>query len=184
VPLGQDIAPNTAGYFQVHYVNASDQPLVANVSLQAFALPEGTEYTRTDLFGTYNNDIVIPPHATNMVVSATCGVVDGKFWSMSTHSHKQSVATAVKEGANTVFSSTDWEHPGMLRFDAPAFYQFSSSELTWECTYSNVGDNADTTVRAGQSARTNEMCMATGYYFPANGPKGCFMSGGECTCLL
>ena len=57
--------------------------------------------------------------------------------------------------------------------------------MTWDCVYDNTGTNADSTIYAGQSARTNEMCMATGYYFPvigAFGANGCVMSSGECNC--
>ncbi|MEO8704860.1 MAG: hypothetical protein ABI867_32710 [Kofleriaceae bacterium] len=183
LPLAQDITASTAGFFQMHYLNSTDQPLTAHVELKAFALPKTTEYTQTDLFATYNNDIAIPPHATDFKVAATCDVVQGKFWSISTHSHKQTTATKITDSADMVFQSTDWEHPGTKRFDEP-FFSFASNTISWECTYSNTGDNAENTVRAGQSARTNEMCMATGYYFPANGPKGCFMSGGTCQCLL
>jgi hypothetical protein len=50
--------------------------------------------------------------------------------------------------------------------------------------YNNTGDNAGRTITSGQSAKTHEMCMATGYYSPALGPKGCLMNDGECTCLL
>jgi hypothetical protein len=184
LPLAQDVEPGSKGYFQMHYFNSSDEELTAHVELAAYALPDDAPYTRTDLFATYNNDISIPPRATDHVESATCGVVSGKFWSMSTHSHKQSIATVVKEGDRTVFSSTDWEHPGTAEFRAPPFYSFTSGQLTWECTYNNTGDNADRTVTAGQSARTDEMCMATGYYFPANGARGCIFANGQCQCLL
>jgi hypothetical protein len=183
-PLAQNMAASTAGFFQMHYLNSTDAPLTAHVTLSAFALADGLSYTQTDLFATYNNDIEIPPHATNFTVSATCDVVLGKFWSISTHSHKQSATTAIRDGSEMVFASTDWEHPGSKRFEAPTFYSFASAQLTWECTYNNTGDNADSTVTAGQSARTDEMCMATGYYFPATGPKGCIRSGGQCQCLL
>jgi len=182
LPLAQNIDPNTAGFLQMHYLNGTDAAITAHVSLKAFALPADTVYTRTDMFATYNNDIAIPPHATGFKVSASCPVTPGKFWSMSTHSHKQTVATAVQDGSDMVFTSTDWEHPGVKRFD-PSFYQFAGGNITWSCTYDNVGDNADTTVVAGQSARTNEMCMSTGYFFPATGPKGCIFSGGQCFCL-
>ncbi len=183
-PLAQNIESQSKGFFQMHYFNSTDQPLTTSVSIKAYALPADKEYTRTDIFATYNNDIVIPPGATNLTVSATCGVVDGKFFSMSTHAHKQAIATRIAEAGTTVFTSNDWEHPGNKSFAAPTFYQFSSGQLTWECTYNNTGDNANRTVTAGQSARTDEMCMATGYYFPAIGPRGCFMDGGECQCLL
>ena len=49
--------------------------------------------------------------------------------------------------------------------------------LTWQCTYDNTGSNG---VVSGPSAQTNEMCMATGYYFPATGPKFEYVTGGNC----
>jgi hypothetical protein len=183
-PLAQEIPAGSQGYFQMHYLNTSDTALTVDVTLSAYALKPGTVYTKTDLFATYNNDISIPPGATNYTVSATCDTVLGKFWSMSSHSHKQSVATAIAEDGNMVFQSTDWEHPGSQEWRAPSFYQFQSGHLTWSCTYNNTGTNAANTIVAGPSAQTNEMCMATGYFFPATGPKGCVMSGGQCRCLL
>lgn len=184
VQLAQVVTPNAAGYFQMHYVNATDAPLVASVELSAYALPPEQTFTRTDLFGTYNADISIPAHATNYKVSATCGVTQGaKFWSMSTHAHKQAVSTEVRDGSQMLFKSADWEHPGSTEWRAPEFFEFKG-QITWECTYDNIGSNANNVIRAGQSARTNEMCMATGYYFPAAGPRGCVMSGGDCQCFL
>jgi hypothetical protein len=167
-PLAQNIDPKTPGFFQMHYLNGTDAPLTAHVTLRAYALP----------------DTIVPPHATNHVERATCDVVDGKFWSMTSHSHKQSVATAVKDGASMVFQSVDWEHPGSERWEAPTFHQFSSGQVTWECTYNNNGTNANRTITSGQSARTDEMCMATGYYFPGRGTKGCVFNNGQCQCLL
>lgn len=184
VQLAQVVVPGAAGYFQMHYVNAGDTPLTAHVTLEAYALPAEQTFTRTDLFGTYNADISIPPMAKDFKVTATCDVVSGaKFWSMSTHAHKQAVATEVREGTQMLFRSQDWEHPGTTEWRAPDFYEFKG-KMTWECTYDNIGSNAQTTIKDGQSARTNEMCMATGYYFPAAGPRGCVMSGGQCQCVL
>jgi hypothetical protein len=184
VPLAQVVEPNTAAYFQMHYLNSSDEPMQVHVTLSAYALPAATMYTRTDIFATYNADISIPPGATNHVVTATCDIFDKKFWQMSSHSHKQSRKTEVKDGASMIFDSTDWEHPGTRDWTAPTFYQFQNTQMTWSCTYDNTGDNASRTVTDGQSAQTDEMCMMTGYYFPAAGARGCFMSGGQCRCLL
>jgi hypothetical protein len=185
-PLAQLVESQSKGFFQMHYFNSTDQPITASITLSAYGAlaDEAPDYTRTDIFATYNNDIRIAPGETNKVVSATCDVVDGKFFSLSTHAHKQAIATRIAEGGDTVFTSNDWEHPGNKVFAAPTFYQFSSGKLTWECTYNNTGDNAARTIRAGQSAKTDEMCMATGYYFPAIGARGCFMDSGECTCFL
>jgi hypothetical protein len=187
-PLAQELF-QTRGYFQMHYFNPGDEPLLAKVTVSAYALiPELAKnvgnYTKTDLVATYNNDIAIPPNAMNLTISATCPAIDGNIWQMSTHSHKQSMTTRVSEGGTMIFESADWEHPGDRRWSAPDFHRFETGQMTWECTYTNLGDNASRTIRAGQSAATDEMCMMTGYYFPATGPKGCVMDSGDCTCFL
>jgi hypothetical protein len=182
-PLGQEITAGTPAYFQMHYLNATDAPLAAHVTLNAEAYDAGVAYTRTAAYVTYNSNITIQPHETNHLVSQTCSTpANAKFWLLSTHAHKQAIKTAVKDGmpASTAiaFTSTDWEHPGAMMFAAAPFYTFASGKLTYECTYDNTGDNAGTTVVDGPSAATNEMCMATGYYFPATKPLICLDSFG------
>jgi hypothetical protein len=178
-PLAQRIAPGTPAYFQMHYLNTTDEPIQAHVQLDAFALDAGVAYTQTSPYITYNNQISIAPGATNDVESMTCTVPQGiQFWSMSTHAHKQAIQTEVKDGSNVVFSSYDWEHPGSKTWMASPFYKFTSNTLTYACTYNNTGDNAGITVVSGPSAQTNEMCMAIGYYFPATKPLICLNSNG------
>ena len=183
-PLAQLIQPNTPGQIQMHYLNATDQTLTAHVHLAAYALPTNAAYTQTDAYITYNQDISIPPNAMNLAISASCPVPSGvKFWSMSTHSHKQSVGTQVMDGTNMIFQSTDWEHPGQKVWDSNPFYTFTQPNLTWTCTYTNTGDNSTRTVTAGPSAQTNEMCMAVGYFFPSTGPKFGLQYNGTCYSL-
>lgn len=189
-PIAQLVPARAPHFFQMHYFNSTDAPLTTQVSIKAYALPkevtDALAYTRTEIFATYHAGIRIPPGATNHVVKATCdlpsNIVDGKFFSLSTHAHKQAIATRIAEGGNTVFTSNDWEHPGNATFAAPAFYQFTSGKMTWECTYNNTGDNAGRTITDGDSAKTDEMCMATGYFFPALTPTGCFSDGVTCEC--
>lgn len=178
LPLGQEIAPGTPAYFQMHYLNATDAPLHAHVILNAEAYAAGVPYTKTEAYVTYNASINIPPHAVGDVESMTCNVpVNVKFWLVSTHAHQQAVKTTVKDGmpasTQAVFTSIDWEHPGAATWMTSPFYSFSTNKLTYECTYNNTGPNATMTVVSGPSAVTNEMCMATGYYFPATKPLLC-----------
>jgi hypothetical protein len=172
-PLAQDIPANTAGFFQMHYFNATDQVLKAHITLDAEALEANVEYTKTAAYVTFNGNISIPPMTNNVVVSQTCEVPAGvKFWLMSTHAHKQAVKTAVKNNGTSMFESTDWEHPGTAEFMTPdTFYAFGSNQLTYECTYSNPTNR---TIQTGDSAVTDEMCMASGYYFPATRPRFCY----------
>jgi hypothetical protein len=183
LPLGQEIAAGTPAYFQMHYLNATDAPLKAHVTLNAEAYEAGVAYTRTAAYVTYNSKISIDPHEKGDLESMTCGVpANSKFWLLSTHAHKQAVKTAVKDGmpasTSVVFTSTDWEHPGQMMWTGSPFYAFSTGKLTYECTYDNTGDNAGVTVVSGPSAVKNEMCMATGYYFPATKPLFCLNNVG------
>lgn len=185
-PLAQVIPANTAVYFQMHYVNASDVPITTHFEVSAYELPAGTPFTQTSAYLTYNNSIAIPPGATNHVESATCDVPAGaKFWTMSTHSHKQTAYTEIKDGEARLFETSDWEHPGTSQWMRAPYYEFETSKMTWSCTYNNIGDNAATTVVAGSSGRTNEMCMEYGFIFPADKPTICIWDTsipGNCVC--
>jgi hypothetical protein len=179
LPIGQEIRAGTPGYFQMHYVNPSDAPLKVRVALNAEAYPPGTAYTKTATFITYNADISIPPNAVNDVERQTCDTPgDVNFWLLSTHAHKQAVKTVIKNGmpdsTNIAFESTDWAHPGIKQWMGSPFYTFPSGKMTFECTYVNLGDNAGRTITAGDSAVTDEMCMAGGYYFPAVSRMLCY----------
>ena len=187
LPLAQPIAPNTAMYLSVHYINPTDTPLPVHFDLKAFSLPENTDYTPTAAFVTYNNSISIPPGARNDVETATCAPPPGaKFWLLSTHSHKQTVRTEIRDGSKVVFQSNDWEHPGWKQMDSSSFYTFTNP-MTWECEYNNIGANSSKTVLAGPSAAINEMCMETGFFFPATKPGFCVWDTtipGNCGCTL
>jgi hypothetical protein len=176
-PLAQRVPANSPAFVQMHYLNATDEVLRAHVTIDAFALEEGAPFTQTAAFITYNAQIAIPGMTSGHVESRTCNVPAGaKFWLMSTHAHKQATKTAVKDGSTEVFSSTDWEHPGAATFMTPqAFYEFSTNRITYECTYSNPTNR---TIRSGDSAETDEMCMATGYFFPATRPLFCLDNAG------
>jgi len=181
-PLAQEIAPNTPAFFQMHYLNPSDQPIVVHVTLNAEALPAATAFTKTAAYTTYNGAIRIAAGATNYTETKTCQTPAGsKFWAMSTHAHKQAIKTAVKSGGaastNIAFESTDWEHPGSKNWMAAPFYSFDNNQLTFACTYNNPTNRE---IRSGDSAATDEMCMAAGYYFPATKPVFCYCVAQGC----
>jgi hypothetical protein len=162
-PLAQNIPANTAGFFQMHYLNATDTDLMVHVDLKAYALPAATAFTETEAYVTYVQGFSVPPGSSS--VSGTCSVPSGKkFWTVSSHTHKQGTEVKIDDGSSKIYDSTDWEHPIVKDWAAPQFYTFSSGKLTWTCSYVNDGT---TTIDEGPSAATNEMCMATGYYFPA-----------------
>lgn len=178
-PLGIDIAANQAGFIQMHYNNRTDEPIKAHVVVNGWALEENTVYTKTAAFVTFNGSINIPPNPEPKPLdleAQTCSVpAASKFWIVTTHAHKQARFTRVRNGAATtgekVFESSDWEHPGATRWDAAPFFSFDSGKLTYECEYRNTTNR---TIEDGDSAQTDEMCMASGYFFPATRPVFCY----------
>jgi hypothetical protein len=168
LPLAQDIAPNTPGFIQMHYLNASDNDLTVHVDVKAYALPASvTTYTKTAPYITYTKGFTVPPG--NSTVTGSCPAPAGaKFWQLSSHTHKQGVEVKISDGATMSYDTMNWEHPDVKQWQTAPFYTFSSNMVSWACSYVNGGS---TTIQEGQSAATNEMCMATGYYFPATGPK-------------
>jgi hypothetical protein len=168
-PLAVEIGANTAAFVQMHYFNPGDEAIKAHVTINAEALEAGAAYTKTAAFVTYNNEINIPAGATNDVETQTIttsapGFPQGaKFWMMSTHAHKQAIKTEVLDGSEMVMMSTDWEHPVPSTWMQAPFKTFTSG-VTYRCTYNNPTNR---TIMSGDSAATDEMCMASGYYFPA-----------------
>jgi hypothetical protein len=64
-----------------------------------------------------------------------------------------------------IVDTTDWEHPDVAVWDAPNFLTAKPGDtFTYSCSYVNPGSSA---VTVGDTAASNEMCMAIGYFFPA-----------------
>ncbi len=178
-PLGQEIKAGTPAYLQMHYLNAGETDIKVHVTVNAEAYQATDAYTPTAPYITFNGSINIPAGAVGDVETQTCSTPAGaKFWMVSTHAHKQAVKTEIKNGmpasTDIAFTSMDWEHPGAKAWMATPFYSFTGDKLTYSCTYNNTGSNAGRTVTTGDSAVTDEMCMATGYYFPAPKSRICY----------
>ncbi len=163
--IGMQVNQGQQAYVQMHYLNTGDQPIEANVTIDAEAYAAGETFTPAAAFVTYNTNINIPAGGTGMA-QGSCTIPAGtKFFTMSTHAHKRATLTRVTDGNTMVFESTNWEHPGGRTWDAAPFYAFSN-QLTYRCEYDNrTGPTSGMPVGEGDSAATDEMCMAVGYYF-------------------
>jgi hypothetical protein len=156
----------------MHYLNATSAALTVHVTLNIETLPAGTSYVPAASFVTYNTQISIPPHGAQ-TVSGTCPVPKGtQFFEMSTHSHSHTKVDTIADGAQTLLTTTDWSQPTVRSWTSP-YYGFASGSLTYQCQYVN---DTDSTVVTGNSAQTNEMCMAVGYLFPASTTTFCLNS--------
>ena len=174
-PVGMAVPANQPAVMQMHYLNTTEAPLTVHVTLDANGYPAGTAYTPAAAFVTYNTKIDIPAGSGQTATAqGSCDVSpSAKFFTLSTHSHKQAVETQVHDGAAMVLDSLDWEHPAVMTWGASPFFSFASGKLTYQCDYVNQGDAE---IKTGPSAQTNEMCMAIGYQFPATTSKLCLNS--------
>lgn len=171
--VGMTIIPNQPVIIQMHYLNASDQALTPSVTINAHLFEAGATYDKAAAFVTYNTQISVPAGMTG-TAGGTCQTPSGaKFFTMSSHSHQFSTETRISDGQNMIVQSTDWEHPEVVNFAAAPFLEMTSGSLTYECDYFNYSNQ---TVQTGDSAETDEMCMAVGYFFPADKPVFCVNS--------
>jgi hypothetical protein len=174
--VGMQVKQTQNLFVQMHYLNTSPtEPIDVHVTINAETYAPDEEYTPAAAYVTFAGDISIPGGVgMEGSVEHTCDVPAGRtFFLMNTHSHRRSVETWIKDGDTEIFKSDDWEHPSDPRvaewMNAP-HYQFSG-RLTYHCDY--VNDIA-APVGTGDSAATDEMCMAVGYSFPATQPTICY----------
>jgi phage gp46-like protein len=181
-PLAQLVPAGTSGFIQIHYLNVGDSTVSSSVTIDAEALPDAAPYTSTQPYITYQSQLDIPAPSNGKVFTQTCNTpANTKFWRMSMHAHKHAAMTEVINGMPTstdvAFMSTDWNDPGAAEWMSSPFYTFTGDKLTFSCTYNNAGPGD---VHAGERADKDEMCMATGYMFPATEPELCVCAGPTC----
>jgi hypothetical protein len=173
-PVGQLVKARQWALFQIHYVNTGTTVLHPSIDLNAYAYPDGAQVTLAAPYMTFNNNISIMPGsqaqpATGMV-NGSCSVPldpTGKpprFFGMTSHTYKQGVHTFVKDGVDMVLDSTDWQHPKTSSWPVMPFYTFKSGTLFYQCEYSNPTDR---TIKTGDDATMDELCMTIGFFFPA-----------------
>jgi hypothetical protein len=167
--VGVGIAPDQPVLLQAHYLNSSDAKLTARARVEVFAHAEGAAYTPASAFVTFSTEIAIPAGA-NGSTAGSCEVpADASFFLLSTHSHRFTTSARVRDGAAVVIETNDWEHPAVGVWSTEP-YRFGSGSLRYECEYHNPTPNE---IKVGDSAETDEMCMAIGYYYPAEGTTAC-----------
>jgi hypothetical protein len=169
-PVAIEIPAHSAGYILMHNHNTTQEPVLAQVTINAEAL-EGPIYTKSSTLMTYEGSIAVPPGVQGYLATRSCEVPAGaKFWRFTTHTHGRAVRSAIHDGGQLVFETFDWEHPGVQSFPAPPFFTFASNRLSYGCTFNNP---FSFTLRTGESYQSEEQCVSVGYFFPATKPLRC-----------
>jgi hypothetical protein len=176
--VGLPIAAGTQVMLNMHFINPSSTVAYPTVKLN-LVLAQNVQYKAAAMVS-FNTSIAVPPATATgpgtQTVGGTCSApIGSKFFVMTTHTHKHAVESKVNyvHGGTTtnIVDTTDWEHPDVGVWNSPNFLTVQSGDsFTYSCAYSNTGTS---TVYVGETAASNEMCMAIGYYFPA-GSASCF----------
>jgi Copper type II ascorbate-dependent monooxygenase, C-terminal domain len=185
--VGYPFPASTQIVLNMHFINPGSTTLYPKVKLNIL-FATNVQYQAAAMVS-FNTRINVPAATSTgpglQTVSGTCTApVGSKFFIMSTHTHKHATAAVVNfvhggqsqeivhTGTAATYpanqapgSGTDWEHPGVGQWATPNYLTVSSGDsFTYSCSYSN---SASTAVTVGETAASNEMCMAIGYYFPA-----------------
>jgi hypothetical protein len=111
-----------------------------------------------------NFAIDVPPGETKDVTK-TC-TLQAPVQVLGTVSHMHQHATQFRAVTNTgveVYDTTSWDEPKPRVFRPPLLLE-AGTQVTFTCTYQNLTTE---TLTFGESARSSEMCILAGTYFPA-----------------
>jgi hypothetical protein len=176
---------------QVHYLNATTQPLTSKVEVTLHTTPTPVPNLAGVLFF-YDPFIDVPP-AAMATANARCTLPkDITLLGVYPHYHARGVGyqayldlPSQAPAADPFYTSTDWTHPAP--FNGGPTKIAAGSAIRWYCNYDNSAGSNE--FFQGPSALTNEMCMFTGAYYPAMdaASEGCYndmtmFGNGAATC--
>jgi hypothetical protein len=176
VPTGELMMPSGVGLpysaseillFQSHYLNATDQPLHAQVSVHLTTQATPVQQNAGVLF--FYDPFIYVPQGGMATASTRCPIPrDITMFTEGSHYHARGVGyQAYLDNADTpattpFYTSSNWANPtyGVATIQVPA-----GSFIRYYCDY----DNAQGTQGyiQGPSAANNEMCMFVGLYYSA-----------------
>jgi len=169
--VGLNMATGTQLILNMHFINPGTTPLSPTLKLNVL-YAKNVQYQAGTMVA-FNIGIDVPPANAQgpgtQTVRGTCTAsVGSKFFAVTTHTHKHATETDVNfvsgGQSQNILKTTDWESPDVGLWYAPNFLEIQQGDsFTYSCSYSNTSSTA---VTVGETAASNEMCMAIGYYFP------------------
>lgn len=172
---------NHAGLLRLHYMNSTSEPITVHAELDAIAYEPGTAVTPAATFLTYNNSLSIPPSSSKSETQVCAVPADVQFFAVSSHSHKQSAHTYIKDQAAIVFESTDFADPGSRKWTEAPFLTFASGQLTYQCDYVNPTDR---TITSGTASLRMRSAWRSPTSFPPAGPCTVSTASGRSRCSM
>lgn len=175
------LAANQMIKIEMHYLNATDQPVDATATVELYAADEASIQHEANILFIGSPDISIAPGQTTTLkqfftVPSYVDLSQANIFALTGHTHHfgtdMQVRTAPsKTGPMTSVyapSPFDWSEPETTMHD-PGFAIPAGGGFEFECTWTNTSAQQ---VGFGESAN-DEMCFFWAYYYPSQGSKLC-----------
>jgi len=171
--------------FNYHYINVTDEPLIAEAYLNVEFAPEedleDLEYAGFYAFGAIQG-IAIPAGATQRLTASCPFPSDVNLFSVTPHMHQLGTGfeVSVHDGAggvgDPILTSDGWSNAETAYLE-PALSVAAGAGLTFTCEWTN---STDRYIDFGQTAE-DEMCFVFGFAWPLPGYYFAADYDGTCT---
>lgn len=146
---------------QSHYLNTTKSPINAVVQVKLHTLPGGATQQAGVLFMVQPSFKVEPK--TQQTVTRKCKMpLDASIVLASSHMHKHGTHFVASIAGQTVHEVNTWADPPPSRFNPPLAFK-KGDPIEFACTFQNDGS---VPLTFGESAESNEMCIANMQFFP------------------
>jgi hypothetical protein len=162
--VGVAMPPQSGLRFQLHYVNDTDHPVTAGVKTRFHVAAPGTIQNHAGQLLFSNEDIVVPPSQPTDVTKTCTLPKSVSLIGASAHVHRHAVNFIATAGDTLIYRTTGWSDLTPARFDPPLDLA-EGQDVTFTCTYVN---ETATTLKFGESAVTDEMCILGAIYYPVD----------------
>ena len=148
-----------------HYVNKTNSSLWGEISVNFYTVDPATVKQTLTTLDLANTDISLPPGQRTIIKKDFLFKKRTHIVALTSHTHERGEKFIIRIKGGTrngeiVYTSTDWHHPEVTRFDTPLVLN-AGEGLTSEVTYNNTTNR---TINFGLTSE-DEMDIIFGYYY-------------------
>lgn len=165
--VAMKIGPGGVLLMNVHYINASSEPVEADVRANLYTIPPEQVKVEAGTLFYYNYHILVPANG-RATARMRCPVQkDIQIISLQSHMHRRgaSFVADLTDGAGEkleqIYTSSSWDEVPITPFDPPLRVK-AGQALDYRCHH----ENREARDVAEGLKTTDEMCMLIGPYFP------------------
>ncbi|MSP62861.1 MAG: hypothetical protein EXR72_21520 [Myxococcales bacterium] len=162
VGVAMKLEKNHGIYFQSHYINATAKQITTGVTWKITSADPSTVKETAGVIFYSNTGIQIGAGVS--VKSLSCKLPQAlNLLTATGHMHKRGTAFDASVDGQKVYHTDSWDEPNNATFPAPGMAIPAGAHLDFGCTYDN---KTGKTLKYGNSAELNEMCIFVGIFYP------------------